>query len=584
MSRKFLIDRVPTISAKRSSFDLSRKLMLSMNVGKLYPVGKPYEVYPGDTFKIRTKFVVRLTSAYLKPVMEDLIIEFYHFFVPHDLAYHLGTFGNMSSSNTGYIMRDFKGVMGENRLNAWSPTVNIQMPALPSFTCSSGSVADYLEFPLGTNPAGLQAIPFRGFALIYDQWYRDQNNVDPMYIYQGYRSSTDKINNEPAPNSNPWSSVNYTGMLPTVTKSPDYFTRALPSPQKGSAVDFLAGAGVLPVYTYSDLDNIGNHPALKLRKSDVGVGNPQPVAYSYMTTTNEGLLDGLTGTGSPTFPYSGSEQGGAYPSNLGADLSAAGLSINDFRVAIVLQRMLEKDAIGGTRYKEILRAHWGVTSPDASLSDTELLGGTVQKLAIQQVPQTTGSGTEGENSLGSLAAYSWTDGEGYVTKGFVEHGYLFTCACIKQARHSYSYGIPKQYERINRTDFYDPCFANLGMMPIWKENIYANGVSTIKDEVFGYREAWDELRTDYNGAVGQARPNATTNFELYNFVDEYANAPTLNQSFVQETSAYVDRTLAVPSSTADQFLVDVYFDTIAYRALPVYSNASKVGAGFGVGL
>lgn len=583
MSRKFLIDRVPTISAKRSSFDLSRKLMLSMSVGKLYPVGKPYEVYPGDTFKIRTKFVARLTSSYLKPVMEDLIIEFYHFFVPHRLTYKQSQVVNVSGSTT-YLNNNFAGVMGENKLNKWSQPTEILMPTLPSFTCTSGTVADYLEFPLGPNPAGLQVTPFRGFALIYDEWYRDQNNVDPMYVCFGYRSSSTSITNEPVPNSNAWSSVNYTGQLPIVTKSPDYFTRALPSPQKGDAVDFLAGAGVLPVYTYSDIDNLGNHPSLKLRQSNVSIGDPSPVAYSYMTTTNAGLLDGLTGTGSPTFPYEGFEQGGSYPSNLGADLSAAGLSINDFRVALALQRMLEKDAVGGTRYKEILRAHWGVTSPDARLDDTELLGGTVQKLAIQQVPQTTGSGTESANTLGSLAAYSWTDGEGYVTKGFVEHGYLFTCACIKQARHSYSYGVPKQYERVSRTDFYDPCFANLGMLPIWKENIYANGITKLKDQVFGYREAWDELRTDYNGAVGQARPNATTNFELYNFVDEYANAPTLNQSFVQETPDYVDRTLAVPSGTADQFLVDVYFDTIAYRALPVYSNASKVGAGFGIGM
>lgn len=580
MARKFLIDRVPTISAKRSSFDLSRKLMLSMNVGKLYPVGKPYEVYPGDTFKIRTKFVARLTSSYLKPVMEDLVIEFYHFFVPHRIVYRDVPNG---ADHQALVRYNFQAVMGENKLSSWAPSANALIPTLPAFTCVSGSVADYLEFPLGANPAGLQVLPFRGFAAIYDQWYRDQNNVDPMYIYYGYRSNSTAVL-ESTPNSKPWSQNNYTGMLPTVTKSPDYFTRALPSPQKGDAVDFLAGAGVLPVVTYTDLDILGNHPSLKLRKSGVGVGDPQPVSYSYMSTTSDGFLDGLTGTGSPTFPYQGSEQGGSYPSNLGADLSAAGLSINDFRVAISLQRMLEKDAVGGTRYKEILRAHWGVTSPDARLDDTELLGGVVQKLAIQQVPQTTGSGLEGDNTLGALAAYSWTDGEGYMTKGFVEHGYLFTCACIKQARHSYSYGVPKQYERVSRTDFYDPCFANLGMLPIWKENIYANGVSKIKDQVFGYREAWDELRTEYNGAVGQARPNSQSNFELYNFVDEYANSPTLNQSFVEETPAYVDRTLAVPSSTADQFLVDVYFDTIAYRALPVYSNASKVGGGFGIGL
>lgn len=577
MGRKFLIDRVPTISAKRSSFDLSRKLMLSMTVGKLYPVGKPYEVYPGDTFKIRTRFVCRLTSSYLKPVMEDLVIEFYQFFVPHRLPYRLQSY----SPNAPHW--SFQGVMGENKTSSWANTDNQKMPVLPAFNCVSGTVPDYLEYPLGANPAGLQAHPLRDFALIYDQWYRDQNNVDPMQVDLVYRDGSNNVEGE-IPNNNPWAPNNYAGQLPYVTKSPDYFTRALPSPQKGNAVDFLAGAGVLPVFTYNDMDNIGVHPSLKLRKSDVGNGNPQVVNYSYMTTTSEGFLDGLTGTGSPTFPYPGSEQGGAYPSNLGADLSAAGLSINDFRVAIALQRMLEKDAVGGTRYKEILRAHWGVISPDARLDDTELLGGTVQKLSIQQVPQTTGSGAEGDNSLAALAAYSWTDGEGYVTKGFVEHGYLFTCACIKQAHHSYSYGIPKQYERISRTDFYDPSFANLGMLPIYKENIYANGITTIKDQVFGYREAWDELRTEYDGAVGQARPNATKNFELYNFVDEYANAPTLNQSFVEETPAYVDRTLAVPSSTADQFLVDVYFDTIAYRALPVYSDASKVGAGFGVGL
>lgn len=573
MSRQFSFSRVPTISARRSSFSLSRKLPCSMNVGTLYPIGKPYEVYPGDTFKIRTKFVVRLTSAYLKPVMDDLYIEVYHFFVPHRLTYHLGTMGNVSSGATGYTIRDFAGVMGENRSTAWAPSVEVTMPALPAFTCSSGTVADYLEFPLGSNPAGLQAAPFRGFALIYDQWYRDQNNVDPMYVYCGYRAPTDSITNELAPNNNAWSQINYTGKLPKVTKSPDYFTRSLPAPQKGNAVDFLAGGAILPVTTYSasdlSIDVTGQSGVLWHKVSDnslVTGGNDYKI-------NSAGIGVAQSDTVSSAFAVA--------PSNLGADLSAAGLSINDFRVAIALQRMLEKDAIGGTRYKEILASHWGVRSPDARIDDTEFIGGHVQRLAVQQVPQTTGSGTQSMNTLGSLSAYSWTDGEDYITKGFVEHGYLFTCACIKQ-KHSYCQGIPRQYERVSRTDFYDPVFQNLGMLPVWKEQIYADGVSTIKQTVFGYQEAWDELRSEYNGAVGQARPNATVNFELYNFVDEYANAPTLNQSFVEETPAYVDRTLAVPSTTADQFLVDFFFDTTAYRALPVYSNASRVGASSGM--
>lgn len=570
MSRQFSFSRVPTISARRSSFSLSRKLPASMNVGTLYPIGKPYEVYPGDTFKVRTKFVARLTSAYLKPVMDDLYIEVYHFFVPHRLTYKGNQMYNQTSSSTGNSFRNFAGVMGENRKNAWAPSLEVEMPSLPSFTCISGTVADYLEFPLGANPAGLQVTPFRDFALIYDQWYRDQNNVDPMYVCTGYRNSSDNVSNEQAPNNNAWSPTNYTGKLPKVTKSPDYFTRSLPAPQKGNAVDFLAGGGILPIITTSTalISGTGQNPLTWLNTS-TGL-NASGGSIYYNSTATETMTQ--TGTVADA---------SVVPSNLGADLSAAGLSINDFRVALALQRMLEKDAIGGTRYKEVLASHWGVRSPDARIDDTEFLGGHVQRLAVQQVPQTTGSGTQSMNTLGSLSAYSWTDGEDYITKGFVEHGYLFTCACIKQ-KHSYCQGIPKQYERISRTDFYDPVFQNLGMLPVYKEQIYASGIPTIKNQVFGYQEAWDELRSEYNGAVGQARPNATVNFELYNFVDEYANAPTLNQSFVEETPDYVDRTLAVPSTTADQFLVDFFFDVTAYRALSVYSNASRVGGASGM--
>lgn len=553
---KFSFSRVPKISAHRSSFDLSRKVSMTMNVGTLYPVGKPYEVYPGDTFKIRTKFVCRASSAFLKPVMDNLSIEIYQFFVPHRIVYQSFMTGGTAPTPSGWPIWSFEGVMGENKVSAWAPSVEVQIPEFTSFNVASGSVADYLEFPLGSVPRHLQRLPFRGFAAIYDTWYRDQNNVDPMFIYKGYAKwDSGSILNEVNPNSNPWAQNNYTGMLPKVTKSPDYFTRSLPGPQKGDAVDFLAGGSILPVSAQNDADNLTGAMAIY---NKLGVATGQYIGYSSADVV------GVT-------------EGNAAQLSLGADLSAAGLSINDFRIAMALQRMLEVDAISGTRYKEMLSGHFGVISPDGRIDEPELLGGLVQHLNIQQVPQTTGAGTASADTLGALGAYSWTDGEGYVTKGFTEHGYLFTCACIKQSRHSYCQGVPKQYTRISRTDFYDPLFSNLGMLPVYKEQIYADGITEPKQTVFGYQDAWAELKSDYNTVLGQMRPNATNSFAIWNFADNYANAPTLNQNFVEETPDYVDRTLAVPSSTADQFIVDVGFNTIAYREMPVYANPAKVG-------
>lgn len=537
MARGHSLQSVPIPRFPRARFNLSHSVTTSMDVGTLYPIDWQ-EVVPGDVFKCRAFDVSRVTSSFLKPVMDNLFLDVYHFFVPHRLVYD-----------------DFEKVFGNPNPSAYTDNALEEIP-MGYGSVNAGSVGDYLGLPIGAVPQNnpVSLLPFRSFALIYDKYFRNENTTDEIYIQKkGFSLSEVFGNSNFGPNS-------YCGKLPKVNKYKDYFTSCVPNPQKGAPVTFSLGERA-PVGTSASaiLTGIQEPLAFSIGSSGASFDNVHTLV------TNGTKLTALAGNNAENVGP------GLYPNNLFADLTAANaISVDDLRLAFAYQKMLERDAIYGSRYNEYLYGHFGVHIPDAYIQFPQYLGGGRTPLNIVQVAQTS-QGTE-ESPLGNVGAYSWTNGRTGYSRKFKEHGIIMTVACLRY-RHTYQQGIAKKWRRKVREDFYDPLFSTIGQQPVYTSELYS---SAAPDTVFGYREAWSELRSIPNTISGEMRSGATNSLDIWHFADNYSSAPTLSQSFTEETPAYVDRTLSVPSSSQDNFILNFYFDMSAVRKMPVYSMPSLI--------
>lgn len=540
MARGHSLQNVPIPRFPRARFNLSHSVTTSMDVGTLYPIDWQ-EVVPGDVFKCRAFDVSRVTSSFLKPVMDNLFLDVYHFFVPHRLVYD-----------------NFEKVFGNPNPSAYTDNALEEVP-MGYGTVNAGSVGDYLGLPICVisqdNPVSL--LPFRSFALIYDKYFRNENTTDEIYIQKkGFSLSELFGNNAFGPNS-------YCGKLPKVSKYKDYFTSCVPNPQKGAPVGFNLGT-YAPVIPRNEQINplTDSDPQVSLRTY-----TGSTVSQAILGVASNSNLYTVTAPAATVFGAS------VYPSNLYADLTdTSAITVDDLRLAFAYQKMLERDAIYGSRYNEYLYGHFGVHVPDAYVQFPQYLGGGRTPLNVVQVAQTS-QGTE-ESPLGNVGAYSWTNGRTGYSHKFKEHGLVMTVACLRY-RHTYQQGIAKKWRRKVREDFYDPLFSTIGQQPVYTTELY--GMSTVgKDAVFGYREAWSELRSIPNTISGEMRSSAKNSLDVWHFADNYASAPTLSQSFTEETPAYVDRTLSVPSSSQDNFILNFYFDMSAVRKMPVYSMPSLI--------
>lgn len=538
MARGHSLQNVPIPRFPRARFNLSHSVTTSMDVGTLYPVDWQ-EVVPGDVFKCRAFDVSRVTSSFLKPVMDNLFLDVYHFFVPHRLVYD-----------------DFEKVFGNPNPSAYTDNALEEVP-MTYGEVKSGSIGDYLGLPLGSisqnNPVSV--LPFRSFALIYDKYFRNENTTDEIYIQKkGFSLSELLGENAFAPNS-------YCGKLPKVNKYKDYFTSCVPNPQKGAPVGFNLGTYAPVVPRNQQIDPLTDtDPQVSLRTY-----TGSTVSQAILGAASNSNLYTVTAPAATIFGAS------VYPSNLYADLTDTGaITVDDLRLAFAYQKMLERDAIYGSRYNEYLYGHFGVHIPDAYIQFPQYLGGGRTPLNIVQVAQTS-QGTE-ESPLGNVGAYSWTNGRTGYSRKFNEHGLVMSVACLRY-RHTYQQGVAKKWRRKVREDFYDPLFSTIGQQPVYTTELYAEAGS---EAIFGYREAWSELRNIPNTISGEVRSGVTNSLDIWHFADNYSSAPTLSQSFTEETPAYVDRTLSVPSSSQDNFILNFYFDMSAVRKMPVYSMPSLV--------
>lgn len=534
----------PQISIHRSRFDRNSSHKTTFNVGELIPFYVD-EVLPGDTFDVTSSKVVRLQTL-LTPMMDNLYLDFYWFFVPNRLVWD-----------------HWREMNGENTSGYWTQSVEYNVPqasvvdTIPYSGVGIGSVADYMGIPICDNDSGLSVnvLPFRAYGLIYNEFFRDQNLIEPDLLDTG-DTVTYLVGNSPDFTTYPKIRT-YTGYPYLVAKYHDYFTSCLPSPQKGPDV-FAPGKSSdwAPVVTGESHDVNG----ISLNWVD-NLGDPLTAARRLVATSDGTRIEASTTPNVGNLTYE--------PDNLYAALSNIdiGLNINDLRLAFQVQKLYEKDARGGTRYIELLKSHFGVTSPDARLQRPEYLGGNRVPININQVIQ---SNQSDDTPLGHTAAMSVTsDIHSDFTKSFVEHGFVIGL-CVARYDHTYQQGIERFWSRKDRFDYYWPVFANIGEQAVLNKEIYFSGTSS-DDEVFGYNEAWADYRYKPSRVSGEMRSDAPLSLDSWHLADYYAAKPELSQDWIQEDGSIVDRVLAVTSSISNQIFMDVYVKNRTTRPMPLYS-------------
>lgn len=551
---------LPRVDIQRSRFDRSASLKTSFNAGNIVPFFLE-EVLPGDTFNVKTSRVVRMQTL-LTPMMDNVYLDTYYFFVPNRLVWD-----------------HWKEFCGENTESAWIPETEYSIPQItaPAGGWQVGTLADYFGVPTGVSGLSVSALPFRAYALIMNEWFRDENLQDPLVV------PTDD-STVAGVNTGTFVTDVAKGGLPYIAcKYHDYFTSALPAPQKGPDVTIPVGtAGPYPVVAQSNT-----------------VPNPGSVGLTFVpytaTFNNAGQqwtgqvnqLRGNTGNsgaiGDPTAQNSSfgvvttnSQFNGSankiIPNNLWALDSgdAAVATINQLRLAFQIQKFYEKQARGGSRYTEVVRSFFGVTSPDARLQRPEYLGGNRTPINVNQVIQQSGTGESVNTPQGTVVGMSLTtDSHSDFTKSFTEHGFIIG-VMVARYDHTYQQGLNRLWSRKDKFDYYWPVFANIGEQAIKNKEIYAQGNDT-DDEVFGYQEAWAEYRYKPNQVTGEMRSQYAQSFDVWHLADDYSKLPSLSAEWIQEDGKTIDRVLAVSSDLANQFFADIYVKNYCTRPMPMYS-------------
>lgn len=567
MKANYRFGQLPDVYRKRYPFPAHWRHSTTAPVGKLVPL-PPKEVLPGSTWSINMSDLVQLSSTFIRPIMDDVYIDTYAFFVPLRILYDdfEKVFGNPSPSQ--YTSPSF-ALLPRMEGNEGSGGFVLNVPV--------GTVLDHLGLPTFADLAGSQysALPARANAFIWNEFFANQN-VDQQVSFNK-DLDTDGEN----PNSLPWSPTNYTGQLPPVSRFMDYFSTLQLSPQKGPAVRIPGFVSDFPVFATSSSNSLNN---IGVSATSLGFYNATPS----IDVNNKAL--GLFGSGNSFVTKAGTQE---TIQDSGARLIVNNLhafpnfqsdaTISSLRTAFQIQKYYERDAVFGSRYREYLYASYGVTSDDASLQIPQFLAHGHHRLDITSVASTSDavSGDSQTYPVGQFAGSSRTAGKQLsFTKSFTEHGYLFFCFAIRY-KHLYSQGIDKLWKRYSRTDFYDPLFANISQQAVMLDELWGEAVSGStmpNDFVLGYQDAWSEYRTFQSSVSGQMRPNPTSDGlgKYWSLADFYTAQPSLSD-LIHETQEPWDRVLSVSTSVQDPFIIDFDFKgvvsmVVPYSSIPGYAD------------
>lgn len=528
---------VPTIGIDRSKFERDMSHKTTFDMGKLIPFYVDSDVLPGDTHKMVTSMVVRLLAPAV-PIMDNLYLDTYYFFIPSRLCWN-----------------NFKKHIGENTSGAWTQTAETERPHLivPSTGYDQNAVATYMGIPQGTGVAGctFDREAITAYCLTWNEWFRDQNVVAPLELNLDDGDTTGS-NTDPR----------LGGTVLPVYKFHDCFTSALPQPQKGEAINMPLGT-TAPVIGYDANGNIQGPDGTNNVVFSLYTGNAQnytlsnPQHRKYNGTTQYGSIVAEAG-------MFANEQTALY-----ADLTqATAATVNALRLAFATQRILEKDARGGTRMREIVKNHFQTTMADARAQIPEYIGGATRiPINITQVTQT--SATDTTSPQGNPGATSLTTNtDDSVTYSAQEWGTIIGLMCIRQD-HTYQQGINRMWKKRRRLDQYWPALANLGEVPVYASELKATANGGNDSTVFGYQEAWYWYRYLPGYVSGELSSLYAQSLDVWHLGDEYTDTPVLSDEFLRETKQYLDRSLL--TTTHHQFLADILVKNIAVRPMPIYS-------------
>jgi hypothetical protein len=510
---------VPKATIERSSFDRSHGVKTTFDAGYLIPVLCD-EALPGDTFNLNMTAFARMATP-IFPIMDNVYMDTHFFAVPVRL-----------------IWDNWKKFNGEQTDPGDSIDYTVPTMTAPGSGYTNQTLHDYFGIPTQVGNLEHNSLWHRAYNLIYNEWFRDQNLQDSVHVDKG---------------DGPDTYTNYE--LLKRGKRHDYFTSCLPWPQKGDAVELPLGS-TAPV--------IGNGDGMIL---DFGYTTSVPAGSDAVMKTNSGDLQ------FDTVSTSAGANITEDPANTTvlADLSTAtAATINQLREAFQIQRLIERDARTGSRYIEIIKSHFGVTSPDARLQRPEYLGGGSTPVNVTPIEQTSSTdATSPQGNLAAMATASLTN-HGF-TKSFTEHCVILGLVSVR-ADLTYQQGLNRMFSRQTRYDFYWPALSHLGEQAVLNKEIYAQGTSA-DDDIFGYAERYAEYRYKPSMITGKFRSNDAQSLDAWHLSQEFSSLPGLNSTFIEENPP-LDRVIAVPSEP--HFIFDSYISMKCARPMPVYSVPGKI--------